>query len=77
MGVLLLLNETGAWRFHNSWPVILIIIGGIMILRRGASHEGHVDYVAPPPRPPVVTPPVPVVPERELPASDDQEVRNG
>src|SRR5438105_4911487 len=77
IGVLLLLNELGTWRFHSSWPVILIIIGAVMILRRGASREGHVEYVAPVPRPPVVTPPVPVVPERELPASNDQEVRNG
>ena len=42
MGVLLLLHETGAWRFHNSWPVILIIIGGIITCR---CHKQHIVVV--------------------------------
>ncbi len=55
--------------FHRTWPVILLVIGGVKLLQGSASVEGHIPLLAPgtnpaggpiPPAPPV--PPVPPVP---------------
>ncbi len=44
LGVLFLLDQ---WRgdylsFHNTWPVILLVIGAIKLGEATASNEGHV-----------------------------------
>lgn len=43
-GALWLLSDWSPWRFHESWPIYLIVIGGIMVIRHTASEEGHVPY---------------------------------
>ena len=45
MGVLFLLEEFGTWRmgFDHTWPLILIVIGGIILAKRNASMTGHID----------------------------------
>jgi hypothetical protein len=47
LGVLFLLQEFGSWRlgFDHTWPLILIVIGGIILAKRNASMTGHVDPV--------------------------------
>ncbi len=44
LGVLFLLDQ---WRgdylsFHNTWPVLLLVIGAIKLGEATASNEGHV-----------------------------------
>ncbi len=56
LGVLFLLNEFWVVRFHDSFPVLLIVIGLVLYLGRSASIEGHIQPastagVAPPPPP--------------------------
>jgi TM2 domain-containing membrane protein YozV len=43
-GALWLLNDTTRWTFDRSWPVYLIVIGGILVLRHSASDEGHIPF---------------------------------
>jgi hypothetical protein len=43
-GTLWLLDDLTRWTFDRSWPVYLIVIGGILVLRHSASDEGHVSY---------------------------------
>jgi hypothetical protein len=59
LGVLFLLDQTWVVRFHESFPVLLIVIGVLLYLGRSASIEGHVDVrgIGPAPAPP---PPAPV-----------------
>lgn len=42
-GVWMLLNETRAWRFHDSWPLLLVAIGiNVMwkeLVQRPRAHE--------------------------------------
>ena len=66
VGVLGLLQTLHVVSFHRTWPVILLVIGGIKLLQGSASIEGHIPSLAPgtgpvggpiPPPPPV--PPVP------------------
>jgi hypothetical protein len=56
LGVLFLLDQTGI-RFHETFPVLLIVIGVMLYLGRSATTEGHMDVriaqVAPAPPPPV------------------------
>lgn len=54
IGILFLLQNLGVVGFHNSWPVILLVAGGIMFARNSASPLGHIPRyaiyaVAPPP----------------------------
>ena len=44
LGILFLLDQ---WRggflsFGNTWPVILLVIGGIKLVQASASTEGHI-----------------------------------
>ena len=67
LGVLFLLQETGTKSFDQTWPLLLIVIGLVLIVKRSAPAEGHVErgYEAyamaqqqpPAPSAPVVTPP--------------------
>ena len=43
-GALWLLDDWSRWRFNESWPIYLIVIGGIMVIRHTASEEGHIPY---------------------------------
>jgi hypothetical protein len=58
IGVLFLLQEVrgGYFGFDNTYPIILVVIGTILLASSLASNEGHVSN-APPSVPPV--PPVP------------------
>jgi hypothetical protein len=53
IGVLFLLQEVrgGYFGFDNTYPVILLVIGAILLASSLASNEGHVSS-APPPAPP-------------------------
>lgn len=55
IGVLFLLQQTrgGFFDFGNTYPVILVVIGAILLASSLASMEGHVSSeVAPPAAPP-------------------------
>ena len=55
IGVLFLLQEVrgGFFDFGNTYPVILVVIGAILLASSVSSMEGHVSAeVAPPPAPP-------------------------
>lgn len=45
LGILFLLEEFGSWRlgFDHTWPLILIVIGGVILAKRNASMNGHID----------------------------------
>jgi hypothetical protein len=43
LGVLFLLQEFWILRFDQSWPILLLVIGVMMLLSRTASAEGHVQ----------------------------------
>ena len=46
VGVLFLVQEFAGWRFDfwdHTWPLLLIVIGGVILWKRNASIEGHVD----------------------------------
>jgi|ERR1700675_685073 len=61
VGVLFLLAEMrgGYFEFHNTWPVILVVIGLISLASSFASSESHVSSDAP--APPAI-PPAPIAP---------------
>jgi hypothetical protein len=42
-GVLLLLQSMDIVRVHQSWPVILLVVGAFLFLGHTASTEGHVQ----------------------------------
>ncbi|MBV8206418.1 MAG: B-box zinc finger protein [Acidobacteria bacterium] len=43
VGALQLLDNTTHWYWDRSWPILLIVIGAVLVIRHGASSEGHVD----------------------------------
>ena len=57
LGVLILLDQLGTFRFGEGLPVLLIVIGLVLYLGRSASTEGHIEPN--PPQPPGITPPPP------------------
>ena len=40
VGVLFLLQEFTRYRFHNTWPILLIAIGIALVLQRSAGPDG-------------------------------------
>lgn len=59
IGLLLLLQETArssAWDLNNTYPVILIVIGAILLASALAPMTGHVYAPFPPGAPPHVPP---------------------
>ena len=54
IGTLFALDHFTRWGFHQTWPVILIVIGLLHLASSMASQEGHVGR-----RQPVGTPPSP------------------
>ena len=61
LGVLFALNNFTPYRFHQTWPVLLIVFGLLSLLRRGAE-PAPVNPMPPPPQwnypPPPAAPPV-------------------
>ena len=49
LGVLFMLSEFGVVRFHNTWPILLIVIGLVKVLAGNLDTAGHVDVIAPAP----------------------------
>ena len=49
LGVLFMLSEFGVARFHNTWPILLIVIGLAKVLAGNLDTTGHTDVVAPAP----------------------------
>jgi hypothetical protein len=66
IGVLFLLENLHVVNFHRTWPVILLVIGGVKLLQGSASVEGHIPSLASGPQPaggPIpLAPPIPPVP---------------
>lgn len=69
IGVLFLLSELGSGYFHigNTYPVLFIVIGVILLASALAPMEGHVEYPGAPQggaqqAPPPVNPAPPAVP---------------
>lgn len=64
VGVLFLLDQMrgGYLSFGNTFPVILIVIGGISLASNLASSEGHNSGLVPPAAP-IVAPPSPENPQ--------------
>jgi hypothetical protein len=73
IGVLFLLENVagGTLGFHRTWPIILLVVGGVKLIQASASMEGHIPFTGfgskarnaggpIPPEPP--TPPVAPVP---------------
>jgi hypothetical protein len=66
MGALFLLSEFTHWHFHQTWPILLIVIGVVKVLGSSADMNGHVPpylpdgmrgmNVPPPQEPPQPTP---------------------
>ncbi|HYA98190.1 MAG TPA: DUF5668 domain-containing protein [Methylomirabilota bacterium] len=59
IGVLFLLDRWRGdyFRFHYTWPVILLVIGLVKLAESLASTEGHIDSSAPPQVPQAPGPP--------------------
>ncbi len=66
LGILFLVDNLGHYSFGSTWPILLIAIGVVLVVRHSASSEGHVPrgfvpvpppYSVAPPQPP--QPPVP------------------
>jgi hypothetical protein len=70
IGILFLLHQVhgGRLQFDNTWPVILLVIGLILLASSLAPRDGHIDPPpqalppGPPPIPPAVPPQGPQVP---------------
>ena len=43
LGVLFLIDQYSMWGIGRTWPILLIVIGIVLLARRNASTEGHVD----------------------------------
>lgn len=52
LGTLFLLSVWAHIRFHNTWPVILIVLGVMMFLRASGSTVGHISPGGAAPGPP-------------------------
>ena len=80
VGFLFLLESLNVANFGRTWPVILLVIGGIKLMQGSASLEGHIATLGPgvsPPGGPI--PPAPSVPPVSPvpPVPPTSEVNNG
>jgi Domain of unknown function (DUF5668) len=79
VGVLLLLDQNGIVQFHQSWPVLLLVIGAFTFMSHAASTENHIEpYVAPAPvyaPPPTWNATSPPPPPPAAPPQNDPEVK--
>jgi hypothetical protein len=67
IGVLFLLENLNVSSFGRTWPVILLVIGGVKLLQGSASIEGHTPSMGPGANPPTAGGPIP--PEPPVPAA--------
>jgi hypothetical protein len=72
LGFLFLFESLGRVGFGRTWPILLLVIGGVKLYQSGASTEGHV--MLPPPGPPA--PPANISAPPESPAAPS-EVNHG
>jgi hypothetical protein len=67
IGVLFLLHQVHGGRFYfgNTWPVILVVMGILLLASSMAPREGHIEPPAPPPPgiPPANPPQTPYLPQ--------------
>ncbi len=58
VGVLFLIDNLHGPGFERTWPLILLVIGGVKLLQSNASETGHIEGpgAVPPPAPGVVAP---------------------
>ena len=51
LGILFLLDNLGVHGlgFDRTWPVILLVIGGVKLLQTNAPTDDHIPQVIPPP----------------------------
>ena len=73
VGLLFLFDSVGNIGIHRTWPVFLLVIGGVKLLQSNASTEGHVDMLPMAPGIPPSPPPASTVP----PTHPSNEVQNG
>src|SRR5215475_1381956 len=71
IGVLFLLDQMRGefFSFSNTWPVILLVIGGVQLGAALSSSEGHV-YGAASPAPGTMPPPPPPPSQSSFPGQD-------
>jgi hypothetical protein len=64
IGILFLLSEVGSGYFHigNTYPVLFIVIGIILLTSALAPMDGHIEYPGAQQGPPPVNPAPPAVP---------------
>jgi hypothetical protein len=67
LGILFLLHQMqgGRFDFGNTWPVLLMVIGLLLLASAVAPHDGHIEPPPPvaPPAPPPGVPPAGVPPQ--------------
>jgi hypothetical protein len=70
LGFLFLFESVGSVGFGKTWPILLLVIGGVKLFQNSASTEGHITLPPPPAGPPPVpsgdAPPVPSTTPREV-----------
>ena len=80
LGILFLLDSYGEVRFHETFPILLLVIGGVLLVSRTGSTEGHIQPgwiagpVAQPPAQPwttTATPPPPPPSQQWDPGADN------
>ena len=84
LGFLFLFETLGRLSFSRSWPILLLVIGGVKLFQSTSSTEGHVPPSPGPPGslppPPTVTadvPPPPAPPTPPAPPAAPSEVNRG
>ena len=75
LGCLFLFQSLGRVGFGHTWPILLLVIGGVKLFQNSASNEGHV--VLPPPGPPAPPADIPPPPTPPTPPSTPSEVSHG
>lgn len=74
LGILFLLDNLNVRGFHDTWPLLLIVIGVVKVLQYTAPIEGHIEYMQ---SPAYVTPPPAVAPAGEVPHTTPDEGNQG
>jgi Domain of unknown function (DUF5668)/B-box zinc finger len=77
IGMLFLLSSLNVAGLNKTWPVLILLIGGIKLLQSSASTEGHVQPQ--PVFPPAIMPPTPPppMPAAEVSSTPSSEVNRG